>query len=133
MSMLKNKGADGSVGTFIGPAVKVKGDFSGEGDLVVEGMVVGNLTTKNDLRIGSEAAVEAKISAKNAHIAGQVLGNVIVKGKLELTSTARIIGDVKCTILSVETGGVINGQIDMQADKKTEEREEKVEESKVKK
>lgn len=102
-----------SVETFIGPSVRVEGDFTGEGDLIVEGTVVGNLATNNNLRIGAGAIVEAEIKAKNAFIAGKVKGNVSIKGKLELTSTAQIVGNVRTAVLSVESGGVINGQLNM--------------------
>lgn len=99
--------------TFIGPSVKVEGDFTGEGDLVIEGVVVGNVRTNNNLTIGPEAVVEAEIKAKNAFIAGKVKGNVTLKGKLDLTSSGQIIGNVKAAVLSVETGGIINGQLTM--------------------
>ncbi len=112
-----------SVETFIGPSVRVEGDFTGEGDLIIEGTVVGNLVTNNNLRIGPGAVVEAEIKAKNAFIAGKVKGNVTIKGKLELTSTAQIVGNVRTTVLSVESGGVINGQLNMSAAVEKVERE----------
>jgi len=102
-----------NVETFIGPSVKVEGDFSGDGDLVIEGVVIGNLKTKNNLSIGKDAVVEAEIKAKNAYIAGRVKGNVSVQGKLQLTATGQIMGDVKTAMLSVEMGGVINGSLSM--------------------
>jgi cytoskeletal protein CcmA (bactofilin family) len=102
-----------NVETFIGPSVKVEGDFTGEGDLVIEGMVIGNLSTNNNLRIGPDAIVEAEVKAKNAYIAGRVKGNVSIKGKLELTGSGMILGNVKALELSVESGGIINGQLTM--------------------
>ncbi len=103
-----------NVETFIGPSVKVEGDFTGEGDLVIEGIVIGNLSTHNNLRIGTDAIVEAEVKAKNAYIAGRVKGNVTIKGKLELTGSGMILGNVKASELSVESGGIINGQLTMQ-------------------
>ncbi|MFH0873802.1 MAG: polymer-forming cytoskeletal protein [Candidatus Komeilibacteria bacterium] len=112
-----------TVETFIGPSVRVEGDFTGEGDLIIEGTVVGNLVTNNNLRIGPGAVVEAEIKAKNAYVAGRVKGNVSIKGKLELTATAQIVGNVRTTVLSVESGGVINGQLNMAASVEKTERE----------
>ena len=99
--------------TFIGPSVKVEGDFTGEGDLVIEGIVVGNVRTNNNLTVGPGAIVEAEIKAKNAFIAGKVKGNVLLKGRLDLTSSGQIIGNVKASLISVESGGIINGQLNM--------------------
>ena len=96
--------------------MKVEGDFIGEGSLVVEGIVVGNLTTKNSLRVGRDAVIEAEVKAKDALIAGRVTGNVTIKGKLELTASGQIHGNIKCVSLSVESGGVINGELTMAAE-----------------
>ena len=112
-----------TVETFIGPSVRVEGEFTGEGDLIVEGTVIGNLATNNNLRIGPGAIVEAEIKAKNAYIAGKVKGNVSVKGKLELTGTAQVVGNVRTAILSVESGGIINGQLNMAVSVEKTERE----------
>ena len=79
-----------TIETIIGPSVKVEGDFKGEGDLVIEGILVGSLQTKNNLKIGQNALVEANINANNAFISGKVKGNIIVKGKIEITGTAII-------------------------------------------
>ncbi len=102
-----------NVETIIGPSVKVEGDFRGEGDLVIEGMLVGNLNTKNNLKIGQGAVVEATVKANNAFIAGKVRGNVTIKGKLDITSSAVIIGDIKASVLSIEAGAIIQGNVSM--------------------
>jgi cytoskeletal protein CcmA (bactofilin family) len=63
------------VETVIGPSVKVEGDFEGTGDMIVDGIVVGNLKTKNFLQVGKEAKIKANIEAQNAYISGEVVGN----------------------------------------------------------
>lgn len=110
----------GSVETLIGPSVKLEGNFSGEGDVVVEGFLIGNLTTKGDVRVGPQAQIEAEIKAKNATIAGRVKGNLTLTS-LSLTSTATITGDIKTASLSVEEGAVINGKVMMGKEKPNRE------------
>lgn len=102
-----------NIETIIGPSVKVEGDFRGEGDLIIEGILIGNLQTKNNLKIGQNAVVEAEIKANNAFISGKVKGNITVKGKLEITSTAIVLGDIKAQILSIESGALLKGKLDM--------------------
>ncbi len=102
-----------SIETIIGPSVKVDGTFSGEGDLIIEGILVGKLTTKRNLKVGSSAVVEANIKANNAFISGKVKGNIMVKGKLEVTGSGVIDGDIKAQIVSIESGAMIKGNIDM--------------------
>lgn len=102
-----------TIETIIGPSVRVEGNFKGEGDLLIDGILVGSLQTKNNLKIGAGAIVEASIKANNAFISGKVKGNITVKGKLEVSGTAVILGDIKAQILSVESGALIDGQITM--------------------
>jgi len=102
-----------TIETIIGPSVKVEGDFKGEGDLVIEGILIGTLQTKNNLKIGQNALIEASISANNAFISGKVKGNIVVKGKLEISGTAIILGNIKAQVISIASGALLKGNIDM--------------------
>lgn len=102
-----------TVETVIGPSVKVEGDFIGEGDIIIEGTIVGNLRTNHNLRVGPQAVVEAEVKAANAFVAGRVDGNLEIDGALELASGAKINGDIICDSISVEAGASINGRVQM--------------------
>ncbi|MDP2708816.1 MAG: polymer-forming cytoskeletal protein [bacterium] len=101
--------------TVIGPSVKVKGDFNGQGNIIVEGMVDGSLKTNGNLEVGDKAKIAASVEAKEAKIGGQVNGNVKIKGFLEITATAKIFGDIEASSLSIERGAVFNGNCVMAA------------------
>lgn len=101
------------VETIIGPSVKVEGDFASKGNVTVEGMVCGTLKTDKDLKIGAGAKVSASVFATNAFIAGEVKGNVKVGGKLELTDTSKICGDVEAKTIIMAAGAVLNGKCSM--------------------
>lgn len=103
--------------TFIGPSVKLEGNFTGDGDVVIEGMLIGNLTTKGDVRVGANAMIEAEVRAKNATIAGKLKGNLTVSNNLKLTGTSNISGDIKAMTLAIDEGAVINGKILMSRDR----------------
>lgn len=96
--------------TIIGPSVRVEGDFISQHDIIIDGEVVGNISTQNNLRIGKGAVVKAKIDAKNAYISGKVIGNVTVKDKLKITETATIKGNVTAKVLEMEQGASLVGQ-----------------------
>ncbi|PIT90580.1 MAG: hypothetical protein COU22_01300 [Candidatus Komeilibacteria bacterium CG10_big_fil_rev_8_21_14_0_10_41_13] len=104
--------------TIIGPSVKVEGDFVGDGDVIVEGIVLGNLKTKNHLRVGKDAKVQAEVEADSVYIAGEVQGNITAQGSIEVTSSAKIKGDIAASSLSIEKGAIINGRINMSGTKK---------------
>ena len=114
-----NKQDQGEVGnefeTVIGPSVKVKGDFNGQGNIIVEGTVEGSLKTNGRLEVGKAAKITANVEAKEAKIGGQVVGNVKIKGFLEVTATAKIFGDIETSGLSIERGATFNGKCTMTA------------------
>lgn len=99
--------------TIIGASIKVKGNFQGQGDIIVEGTIEGSLKTDANLFIGDTAKVLANVESKDAVINGEVRGNVKAKNYLALGETAKIFGDVQCTEISVSKGALINGQLIM--------------------
>jgi len=99
--------------TIIGHTVKLEGDFVGDGDVIVEGIVNGNIATNKFLRVGENAQINAEISAQNAFISGEVNGNLKISNKLEVTSTAKIKGDIEAAQISIETGAIFNGKCQM--------------------
>jgi cytoskeletal protein CcmA (bactofilin family) len=113
----KEEGQKQSAETFIGPSVKLEGNFAADGDVVVDGILVGTLTTQGDIRIGPQANIEATVRAKNASVAGKVKGNLQIDNSLKLSASANIHGDIKTASISVEDGAVINGKVNMRQDK----------------
>lgn len=111
------KNIKGDIETIIGQTVKLEGDFVGEGDVIVEGIVNGNLKTGKFLRVGENAQINAEIEAGDAYIAGAINGNIKIKNKLEITSTAKIKGDIETSLISVEIGALINGKCQMNTGK----------------
>lgn len=102
--------------TIIGPSVKVDGNFHGEGNVTVEGVVQGTLKTNHDLTVGGSAKIKAEVEAKNLYLSGEIRGNVKVSERTQLTSSARIFGNIETKLLSVEEGAVISGKLAMNLD-----------------
>lgn len=103
----------GDVETIIGPSVKVEGDFTSKGNVTVEGVVHGTLKTDKDLKVGVGAKISASVFATNAYIAGEVKGNVKVGGRLELTDTSKIYGDIEAKTVIMAAGAIMNGKCTM--------------------
>jgi cytoskeletal protein CcmA (bactofilin family) len=109
----ENAHVNDEVETVVGPSVNVEGDFASEGNIVVKGTVAGSVTTSRHLSVEQGAKIMANVRAGSARIAGEVKGNMKVREALELTSTARIIGDIEVKILVVEAGALIAGKVSM--------------------
>lgn len=101
------------VETVVGPSVHVEGDFSSEGNMLVKGIVSGNVRTSKLFTSEHGSKVLASVKAGNAIISGAVKGNVKVEDRLEITSTAQIAGDIECKVLVVEAGALLRGKVTM--------------------
>src|SRR5688572_2194056 len=61
----------------IGPSIFIKGDLSGEEDLVIEGRVEGKVDLKqNNVTIGKNGKVRADVFGRVVTVEGEVTGNV---------------------------------------------------------
>src|SRR3989344_159444 len=101
------------VETVVGPSVNVEGDFASEGNITVKGSVAGSGHTSKHLSVEEGARILANVRAGSARVAGEVKGNMKIKDSLELTSTARVMGDVEVKTLIVAAGALIFGKISM--------------------
>lgn len=110
MALFSNEEQKQETETVIGPSVKVEGNFRSEGNVSVDGAVQGSIKTNHDLKIGPSAKIKAEVEANNLFLSGEIKGNVKVKEKTTLTSTAKVLGNLETKILSVEEGAVINGK-----------------------
>ncbi|MFA6198152.1 MAG: polymer-forming cytoskeletal protein [Patescibacteria group bacterium] len=107
--------------TVIGPSVQVEGNFSGQGNVIVEGGVTGTLKTAADIKIGEGAKIKADVEAQNILCSGEVRGNTLtVKDRLDLTKSARVYANVKAKVITMEAGAVLTGKVTMTGSEATE-------------
>ena len=99
--------------TVVGPSVNVEGDFASEGNIIVKGTVAGSVHTSRFLSVEMGAKIMANVRAGSAKISGEVKGNLKVRESLELTSTARVVGDIEVKTLSIEPGALLFGKVSM--------------------
>jgi cytoskeletal protein CcmA (bactofilin family) len=65
------------------------------------------------LTIGPNANVAADLSAKDVLILGQVKGNVVASGRVELRAGCNVEGDIRALRLAVEDNAVFRGKVDL--------------------
>lgn len=91
----------------------ITGDVVSDGDIRVDGKVIGNMKVSGKLVIGEHGRVEGEVECKNAAIAGQLEGTLKVAQTLSLTASAKVQGKVQVEKLAVEPGAEINGSVIM--------------------
>ena len=98
----------------IGKTVVIRGEVKGSEDLIVDGRVEGTVSlSESRLTVGPNANVEADLSAKDVLILGQVQGNVIASGRVELRAGCVVEGDIRALRLAVEDNAVFRGKVDL--------------------
>lgn len=100
----------GASETIVGASVKLKGNLRSDGDILIDGVVTGDLKTKGSVKVGESASVVANIKAQNIMIAGIVQGNIEVSDKLEITQSGKVIGDIMANVLSIAPGASFSGK-----------------------
>ncbi len=101
---------------IISPAVKIIGDISGQGDIVVNGVVEGSVDFReNSVVVGEKGRVHANIIAKSIVIAGEVKGELRGSEQITLTPTGHVTGDIKAPRVVLNDGCQFKGQVDMES------------------
>lgn len=106
------------VETLLGRETAFEGVIKSSGTVRIDGKFSGQIFTQGDLVIGEEGLAKATINARNVLIAGIVEGNITAEGKVEITPTGKVIGDMNVAKLIIDEGAVFKGNCLMEAPKK---------------
>jgi cytoskeletal protein CcmA (bactofilin family) len=110
----KNNTAAAST-TLIGTGTTFTGDIKSNGDLRIDGSVIGNITSDAKIIIGNTGYVEGDIQCNQADITGKVSGNIRTKEMLQLRGDCVVNGNLYAAKLQVEPSATFNGQCHMGA------------------
>ena len=104
-------------GARIGSGARVRGRIHGDGDLVVEGQVEGDLAIRGDLTIAEGASVTSEaVEAQTVTIAGALEGDVAASGPVRLVAGSRVRGNLRGSAVSIEDGARFSGRLDCDFD-----------------
>ena len=97
--------------TVISESTTVVGDIETRGPLMVSGHVRGDGRIGGTLSVSKSAHWEGDIEAKQAVLAGQVTGRIVVEEKLEISASAVITGEIIAKVLAIANGARIEGEV----------------------
>jgi len=98
----------------IGRSIRIRGEVSGDEDLLIQGHVDGTVNLKQHaLTIGSEGEVKADVTARLITVEGRVEGDLTADEQLILRGSAQVDGDLTAPRVVLEDGASFRGGIDM--------------------
>jgi cytoskeletal protein CcmA (bactofilin family) len=97
----------------IGPKTVLKGDITGEENVLVEGTVEGTIRIGRDLRVGPGGTVRATVSAQSIVVAGEVVGDCQAAQRVELEASGRLTGNIRAPRVIILEGASFKGNSDM--------------------
>jgi cytoskeletal protein CcmA (bactofilin family) len=94
---------------IISEGTKIKGDILANGDIRIDGELLGDISAKGRLVIGTKGKIEGQINCNSIEVSGYIKGKITANELLNMKSTAQIIGDIVVGRLSVEPGSFFSG------------------------
>lgn len=102
--------------SWLTPTLRVKGQISGNEDLLVDGRVEGPISVgEHRLTVGQNGHVTGGLAGREIIISGKVDGNQAVVGEsIEIKKDASMIGNVTTRRIVIDDGARFKGSIEIQ-------------------
>ena len=97
----------------IGAKTTVKGEITGDEDILVEGTVEGQIRISRDLRVAASGSVRANVEANSVIVSGELLGDCTAAVRVDIQSTGRLTGNIRAPKIVIAEGAVFRGNSDM--------------------
>ena len=104
------KPSTGGTRNVLSSDVDIKGIVKFQHDLIVDGKIEGEIHSTGNLTVGENARIKAEIKTGTVVVYGKVYGNMTVCERVELKSSAEVIGDIKAQTLVIEGGAIFVGK-----------------------
>ena len=103
----------GSSINLIGNGTVIEGDIRSNGDIRIDGSVIGDVYSKAKVVIGNTGLIEGNINCQNADVSGTIKGKSSVNELLFLKASSKLNGDIVTGKLVVEVGATFTGSCNM--------------------
>ena len=99
----------------VGASIRIKGDVTGDEDLVIQGHVEGTISLKgHSVTISKSAKVKANIEASQIIIEGELAGDMKGEEKVVIRETGNVLGNIVAPRVTLEDGAMFKGSIEME-------------------
>ena len=95
---------ESQVRNLLGTGTTIKGDIESNGDIRIDGHLIGSLKSNGKVVIGQTGVMEGDLNCKQAEISGVVKGNITTEELTALKSTSKVEVDLNTKQLLIEVG-----------------------------
>lgn len=100
--------------TILGRSVVLKGELSGNEDLLIEGQFEGTINVQDHcVTVGSQGQVKSEVHARQVVVHGSVNGKISARDKIEIRKTGNVVGDLISAGIAIEDGAYFKGSIEI--------------------
>ena len=100
----------------IGPSITIKGDVTGDEDLVIQGKIDGKVDlAKHNVTIGPQGRVKADVFGRSVVVEGEVEGDLRGEEQVILRHSAKVQGNITAPRVALEDGATFRGGIEMES------------------
>jgi len=99
--------------TYFGKNLKITGNVSGTGDLIILGTLEGEFDLKGKIQVAEPAEITGTVKADDVTVKGSVKGTITAAGKVHLDPAARVEGKINSPRISILDGARFDGEMSM--------------------
>ena len=98
---------------LIGNGTTIKGDIESNGDIRIDGHLIGSVKSNGKISVGQTGVIEGDVTCKQADISGVVKGVFNCEELTTLKSTSKVEIDLNTKQLCIEVGAIFTGKCQM--------------------
>ena len=98
---------------LLGTGTTIKGDIESNGDIRIDGHLIGSLKAFGKVTIGHTHVMEGDFTCNHAEVAGAVKGNINTEELTALKATSKVEVDLNTKQLLIEVGAQFTGKCTM--------------------
>ena len=100
--------------SVVSAGLRVKGEISGNEDLLVNGSVEGPIRLEEKmLTVGPMGKLVANVLAREVIVFGEVKGNLVARDRIQIKKEGSVVGDLTTGRLVIEDGASFKGFIEV--------------------
>ena len=98
---------------IIGAGTVLEGKIRTQGNIRVDGKLIGEVTANESLSVGNTGEIEGNVTAKNITVGGKVRGTISATEKIVFEGKSVVRGDIRATRLVIDEGAIFDGRVSM--------------------